>query len=367
MLAIARPLRTHGRSATAMNIADFHYPSESVSRVPPANLASGDEPLFAAERTRSYRAVRAVNVEHVRVHADGICLRRAGPLLLPTLVFPQDTLSVRHAVKAALMLQGAALRGSRGLRYREHRSGLLLTDLYLGGFFHWFTEILPKVAALVDAGVKLDAEPVLVPACRDAAYVGESLAAFGLRAQVIQPAEYAAVERLHFIPRLTPSGNVRPAVMRRLAETVRRHARAGPGSGRIYVTRRQAAKRQLLNEAEILPLLQQYGFRVVCMEELSLAEQVRLAAGSTVIAGLHGAGLTHMLWMPAGGQVLEIRAARDRHNNCYYGLASDLGHSYHYVFARKQSPLATSQWSNFVVNVGRFEQALLRMFQANAQ
>jgi len=341
-----------------MNIAEFRCPAESVMRSPPANLSPGDAPLFAAERTRTYRTVPAVQLEHVRVHADGVCLRRARSMFLPTLVFPQDTLSLRHAVKAALMLPSAALRGSRGLVRREYRRGLLLTDLYLGGFFHWVAEILPKVTALVAAGVELEGEHLLVPACRDAAYVGESLAAFGLRAEVIRPTEYAAVERLTFIPRLTPSGNVRPAVMRRLAETVRIHAGAGAGSGRIYVTRGRAAKRRLVNEAEILPLLAQHGFRVVCMEELSLMEQVRLAAGSTAIAGLHGAGLTHMLWVPAGGRVLEIRAAGDRKNNCYYGLASDLGHSYHYVLARKQSPLATSQRSDFVVDVQRFEQAL---------
>lgn len=341
-----------------MDIAEFHLPAESVTRAPPANLTPGDEPLFAAERTRTYRDVRPVCIDDVRVHADGVCLRRAGPLFLPTLVFPQDTLTLRHAVKAALMLPNAALRGSRGLARREYRSGVLLTDLYLGGFFHWFGEILPKVAAIADAGVDLGGEHLLVPACRDAPYVGESVAAFGLRAEVIQANEYAAVERLTFVPRLTPSGNVRPAVMRRLADTVKTYAGAGTGTGRIYVTRGRAAKRRLVNEAEILPLLKHHGFQIVCMEELSLVEQVRLAAASTVIAGLHGAGLTHMLWMPAGGRVLEIRAAGDRINNCYYGLSSDLGHSYHYALARKQAPLATSQRSDFAVDVGRFEQAL---------
>ena len=348
-----------------MNLDHFFVPAEAVSRSRPANLAVGDERLFAAERSRTYEDVSAVQVAKVCILPDGVCLRPAGPLFFPTLVFPQDTLTLRHACKAALRLPIAAIRGIRGRERRNYLNGLLISDLYLGGFFHWFCEILPKITALVDAGVDLRERPVLVPECRDAEYVGESLAAYGLSPHVIRQAEYAAVERLTFVPRLTPSGNVRPAVMRRLAERMRAHAAALPGPGRIYVSRGKAAKRRLLNEAEIFTILERHGFQVVCMEELSLVDQVRLAAGSQLIVGLHGAGLTHMLWMPPGARVLEIRAAGDCTNNCYYGLASDLGHSYYYTVASKESPFATSQRSNFVVDVGRFEQALIAAVQAD--
>ena len=348
-----------------MDLENFFVPAETVTRSRPANLAPGDERLFAAERSRSYGEVWPVQLAKVCILSDGVCLRPAGPLFFPTLVFPQDTLTFRHACKAALRLPIAAIRGIRGRERRDYLDGLLISDLYLGGFFHWFCEILPKIAALVDAGIDLRERPVLVPECRDAEYVGESLAAYGLIPQVIRQAEYAAVERLTFVPRLTPSGNVRPAVMRRLAERMRAHVDAVPGTRRIYVSRGKAAKRRLLNEAELLPLLDRNGFQVVCMEELNLVDQVRLAAGSQVIVGLHGAGLTHMLWMPTGGRVLEIRAAGDCTNNCYYGLASDLGHSYYYAVASKSSPFSTAQRSDFVVDVGRFEQALVDAVQAD--
>jgi len=348
-----------------MNPADFFLPAETVTRSRPVNLALGDERLFAAERSRTYEDVWPVQIAKVCIRSDGVCLRPAGPLFFPTLVFPQDTLTLRHACKAALRLPSAAIRGIRGRERRDYLDGLLISDLYLGGFFHWFCEILPKITALVDAGVDLRERPVLVPECRDAEYVGESLAAYGLSPHVIRQAEYAAVERLTFVPRLTPSGNVRPAVMRRLAERMRAHADAVPGMRRIYVSRGKAAKRRLLNEAEILPLLDRHGFQVICMEELSLVDQVRLAASSQVIVGLHGAGLTHMLWMPPCSQVLEIRAAGDGTNNCYYGLASDLGHSYYYTVASKRSPFSTSQRSDFVVDVGRFERALIDLVQAD--
>jgi len=146
--------------------------------------------------------------------------------------------------------------------------------------------------------------------------------------------------------------------MQQLSKTLRTHFGANTGGRRIYISRRHAAKRRLLNEADLRPLLDLHGFEVVCMEDLTFAEQVRLSANCTVIAGLHGAGLTHMLWMPPGGRVIEIRAKGDSHNNCYYGLASDLGHKYFYVLSQKQSAYTTTQRADFVVDVGCFGQAL---------
>jgi hypothetical protein len=38
-----------------------------------------------------------------------------------------------------------------------------------------------------------------------------------------------------------------------------------------------------------------------------------------------------MLFMPAGGSVLELRNREDDHNNCFYSLASELDHRYYYM------------------------------------
>lgn len=51
------------------------------------------------------------------------------------------------------------------------------------------------------------------------------------------------------------------------------------------------------------------------------------------LGGLHGAGLTNMVFMPPGGHVLEVRFRGDAHNNCYFSLASAMEHGYWYVLA----------------------------------
>ena len=48
------------------------------------------------------------------------------------------------------------------------------------------------------------------------------------------------------------------------------------------------------------------------------------------LIGLHGAGLTNMLFMSEKTNVLELRNEEDSHNNCYFSLASDLNLDYYY-------------------------------------
>ncbi|KAI5982490.1 hypothetical protein EDD15DRAFT_2377785 [Pisolithus albus] len=80
-----------------------------------------------------------------------------------------------------------------------------------------------------------------------------------------------------------------------------------PDTGRPVITyiSRQASERRLLDEDHELlvealyALGEEYGYEVnvVSMEKLSREEQIRLAARTTIMVGVHGNGLTSLLWM----------------------------------------------------------------------
>jgi len=75
---------------------------------------------------------------------------------------------------------------------------------------------------------------------------------------------------------------------------------------RIYVSRRQATHRRILNEAELIASLRALGFVVVALETLSLAEQYKLFATAEVVVAPHGAGLTNLIHAPAGCSLVEL-------------------------------------------------------------
>jgi capsular polysaccharide biosynthesis protein len=99
---------------------------------------------------------------------------------------------------------------------------------------------------------------------------------------------------------------------------------------RIYISRRAAGRRRIINEGEIIPLLNSFGFQTIYAEELSFQDQVKVMSRARYVVSNHGAGLTNMLFMKDGARVLELRHVSDYVNNCYFVLASALKFDYFY-------------------------------------
>jgi len=70
-----------------------------------------------------------------------------------------------------------------------------------------------------------------------------------------------------------------------------------------------------------------YNVDIVYMQALSAVDQIRQAAASNVMLSVHGNGLSHAMWMPRGGAVVEMfpdqRCLRD-----YQMLATVAGHTW---------------------------------------
>ena len=341
-----------------MDVCSFTYPGSLSRRRPPANFLPGDEECFIHEFVKCFPPMKAISLEDVIVSSNGLCITGNSRLPRPVLLLPDKTTPIRQWLKSGVMVARQTLRGVPTAQCEQVHKALLLTDVYFDGFFHWFGDILPKLEALVQRRADLSDHAILIPASRYAAYVTESLAAYGLECRVIPSGSAVRVEKLCFIPRLAPTGNYRTELMLGVRARMRERYASSEGGIRLFVSRKQAVKRRLLNEAALEEILARYGFHSVCMEDLSFPEQAGLASRCQVLAGLHGAGLTHMLWARPDAAVVEIRGAQESHNNCYYSLASDLGYDYYYVPAKQRSRFRPSFLSDFAVDVERFESTL---------
>jgi hypothetical protein len=81
---------------------------------------------------------------------------------------------------------------------------------------------------------------------------------------------------------------------------------ASGGQRRIYISRQDSHVRRVLNEAALAPVLSEYGFETVELSRLSLDAQAALFGEASHVAGVHGAGLTNLLFARPGTKVLEI-------------------------------------------------------------
>ncbi|XP_065185090.1 EGF domain-specific O-linked N-acetylglucosamine transferase-like [Sycon ciliatum] len=96
---------------------------------------------------------------------------------------------------------------------------------------------------------------------------------------------------------------------------------------RVTFLSRGTRYRNVLNEEEILGTLKTVGRfsvrRVRYDRDMTFREQIESSHNSDILIGMHGAGLTHMLFLPEWAGVFEIYNTEDP--NCYKDLAAIRG------------------------------------------
>jgi hypothetical protein len=99
------------------------------------------------------------------------------------------------------------------------------------------------------------------------------------------------------------------------------------GPKKIYLSRRGAGGRQLVNEAELLAGLEARGFVALQPEQLSVAEQARRMSSARCVVAPHGAALTNLVFAPPGALLLELFHPEHK-NRVFVNLAKVCGHRY---------------------------------------
>jgi capsular polysaccharide biosynthesis protein len=106
----------------------------------------------------------------------------------------------------------------------------------------------------------------------------------------------------------------------------------------------------------LVPVLEAGRLEIVDTEGMSIFEQMKLFAQAGVVVGIHGAGLTNLLFR--GGrptQLLEIFPPHDA-DPSFYLLAKDLGYDWHHVVG--QNPSSKERHANFELDPARLERSI---------
>jgi capsular polysaccharide biosynthesis protein len=88
------------------------------------------------------------------------------------------------------------------------------------------------------------------------------------------------------------------------------------------------------DEQALLDILAEYEVEPIVVGELSVQEQLALFSSASVIVGVHGAGLTNLLFAPDDSMLIEIGGSPTT-NNHYARDAINLGLDYFYVPSRR--------------------------------
>lgn len=212
------------------------------------------------------------------------------------------------------------LKESKTKSYLHKASWIL--EFWATNYFHWLVFHLPKILLLQEYG--LSENILLLQVDKGFPFIRSSVELLGisysqlprLNSSIVHVDELTVIELDHF----------HPDIMHRLRKKLIHDISIKPYR-KVFISRQNSYKRCLENESEIWNILQTYGFERVFMEELAFQEQISLMLETNIVFGLHGAGLTNMLFLSPGSHIVEI-VDPDYPCPYYYTLANILGHRY---------------------------------------
>ncbi|MCK0171440.1 glycosyltransferase family 61 protein [Aliiroseovarius sp. S1123] len=213
---------------------------------------------------------------------------------------------------------------------------------WASGYYHWVTETLPRAIILRDRFP--DALP-LIPLDVYGRYIA-TLEAVGFQEVLPYPDHKNAVcDRIVLTDCPKIFGTTSPSLMCQVRKEVFKGLgiNTADGADFVYVSRSKSRGRKIANEDEIISLVKRFGGEIINFEDYDFPSQVKLMSSCKVIVGIHGAGLTNMVFMPPGGTVIELLPVRNglrdyrkignsfKHQACYWRLSEAMGHTHDFI------------------------------------
>lgn len=234
------------------------------------------------------------------------------------------------------LLAKPSLRASIGRPVQEADTVISLRIPWEDNYYHFFNDVLARLRLVESLDIEPDVPIVLSAWLAERTYVRESIerGAFGKRPLLIQPSN------THLHCRVVYSVDKRAGDRRDYDYFLDRLVPEGPGDGdrRVLLVRSAWRGRTLTNDTEVRALGAARGFEVVDTEGWTLADQIELFRNTRFLVGVHGAGLTNIIFrrsapltllelIPPGPFPLSFNAMKDDESD-YESLCRYFGFGY---------------------------------------
>lgn len=128
---------------------------------------------------------------------------------------------------------------------------------------------------------------------------------------------------------------------------------------RLYISRKSASFRRLVNEDEIQDLFERHGFVTVFPERLTFQAKLALFGGAEVVAGPASSGLTNIVFCPASTRVMLLLAEEWRSGTFLSNIAGHIGQDLDHVVGKSiPGSHKTAYHRDYVMDVGVVAKAL---------
>jgi hypothetical protein len=185
----------------------------------------------------------------------------------------------------------------------EVARAISLRDTGEENYFHFYNDVLAKIFFLKKNNFDFEGTKIVVSKKlwekTYFQYYLQNNSAIQSLPWLIQDDEYIKCDTAVFCKPLTHNLDI----WRSLIAPIAKH---GNGRRKVFLTRSKKRLRFIENENEIISVCRKHGLEIVDSDDLTIAQQIDLFSNSMFVAGIHGAGLTNIIFRTTPGTLLEI-------------------------------------------------------------
>ena len=235
----------------------------------------------------------------------------------------------------------------------------ILVKYNWNNYYHFFSDLLPQLY-LCDDNAIAENVPLIVPANYNRLpFVADFFKYFPLKRKIIvqSPGQYFQVKEL-YVAKDFLLGNY-PSILREkvIAQNIADLSPEINSPELLYITRKKGTKRSISNADEIEKIAVERGFTVIDPGDYNWIQQVKLFSEVKKIIGVHGAGLTNILFCKNNDvQLFEIFPGNGIIPEHYENMSKKLGYRYASMTGNGLNSEQTFSVdkSLFVENIDRF-------------
>jgi hypothetical protein len=212
---------------------------------------------------------------------------------------------------------------------------LLSTPGAQNNYFHFTLDLLQKIGFAKECGYSIDEFDNILINKISYNFQRELLKIFGVSENKIvetMPDSYFDCECV-VVPSHSPHNYfgflyINTVIFENLTPTLKKHSQL------IYISRKNASGRRIINERELMNYLEPLGFETIYLENLTVKEQAKLFKNAKIVITPHGAGTTNIVYSNPETVLIEIHDIGAPLNVDFYPYISYKGIKYGYLFAQ---------------------------------
>lgn len=297
-----------------------------IHRNPPVNLRDNDEELFKKSAYFDVKEPAVLTLKNVFICWQGQVFKK---FKIYTESLSTDLFLYKYNSWMFLKsLISSLLQGK--LKHLKHQC-MVIHDEWSSNYFHWMTDAITRLHLARDF---IQETVLILPESFKSDYYEFIFKCYGVKKIFYtKPGIVLFAKRLILPEHTAPAGNYHPVLIRNAVDILlsKTSATVRPWN-RIYISRKKATVRRVMNEWEVQNVLLALGFTIIYMEDLLMKDKIKLMQETMIVVSLHGAGLTNMMFMKPGTAILELRNEDSSEiYNCYHNLAAVFDIQYYYL------------------------------------